>query len=58
MGHLADRILALHGWAALAIVFLLPALEASAFVGVVFSGEIAVLLGGCWPSSTASAWPP
>jgi undecaprenyl-diphosphatase len=27
-------------------VFLLPALEASAFVGVVFPGEIAVLLGG------------
>jgi len=46
MGHLADRILALHGWAALAIVFLLPALEASVFVGVVVPGEIAVLLGG------------
>lgn len=46
MGHLADRILALHGWAALAVVFLLPALEASAFVGVVVPGEIAVLLGG------------
>jgi membrane protein DedA with SNARE-associated domain/membrane-associated phospholipid phosphatase len=46
MGHLADRILALHGWAALAVVFLLPALEASVFVGVVFPGEIAVLLGG------------
>lgn len=46
MGHLADRILALHGWAALAVVFLLPALEASVFVGVVVPGEIAVLLGG------------
>src|SRR6266545_1665859 len=46
MGHLADRILALHGWVALAIVFLVPALEASAFVGFVFPGEIAVLLGG------------
>jgi undecaprenyl-diphosphatase len=46
MGHLADRILALHGWAALVVVFLLPALEASAFVGVVVPGEIAVLLGG------------
>ena len=41
-----DRVLALHGWIALAIVFLLPALEASAFVGFVFPGEIAVLLGG------------
>jgi membrane protein DedA with SNARE-associated domain/membrane-associated phospholipid phosphatase len=46
MSHLADRILALHGWAALAIVFGLPALEASVFVGVVVPGEIAVLLGG------------
>jgi hypothetical protein len=38
-GHLADRILALHGWVALAVVFLLPALKASAFVGVVVPGE-------------------
>ncbi len=30
----------------LALVFLLPALEASAFVGFVFPGEIAVILGG------------
>ncbi len=43
---ITDRILSLHGWAALAIVFALPALEASAFVGFVFPGEIAVLLGG------------
>jgi len=41
-----DTILRLHGFAALAIVFLIPALEASAFVGFVFPGEIAVLLGG------------
>jgi membrane protein DedA with SNARE-associated domain/membrane-associated phospholipid phosphatase len=41
-----DAILRLHGFAALAIVFLIPALEASAFVGFVFPGEIAVLLGG------------
>jgi membrane protein DedA with SNARE-associated domain/membrane-associated phospholipid phosphatase len=46
MGHLADRILALHGLAALAVVFLFPALEASVFVGVVIPGEIAVILGG------------
>jgi undecaprenyl-diphosphatase len=46
LGHLADRILGLHGWAVLAVVFLAPALEASAFVGVVVPGEIAVLLGG------------
>jgi membrane protein DedA with SNARE-associated domain len=36
----------LHGWGALALVFALPALEASAFVGFLFSGEIAVFLGG------------
>src|SRR5438477_11273555 len=39
-------ILNLHGWVVLAVVFALPALEASAFVGFVFPGEIAVLLGG------------
>ncbi len=46
MGQVVERILALHGWAVLAVVFLLPALEASAFVGFLFPGEIAVLLGG------------
>jgi len=44
--ELARRILSLHGWVALAIVFALPALEASAFVGFLFPGEIAVVLGG------------
>jgi hypothetical protein len=39
-------ILSLHGAAAVAIVFAVPALESSAFVGFVFPGEIAVLLGG------------
>lgn len=37
---------ALGGWRALALVFALPALEASAFVGFVFPGETAVVLGG------------
>jgi membrane protein DedA with SNARE-associated domain/membrane-associated phospholipid phosphatase len=46
LAALTDTILRLHGFAALAIVFLIPALEASAFVGFVFPGEIAVLLGG------------
>lgn len=46
MGHLTGSILRLHGWAALAIVFAVPALEASAFLGFLFPGEIAVLLGG------------
>jgi membrane protein DedA with SNARE-associated domain len=41
-----DWILHLHGSLALAIVFAVPALEASAFVGFLFPGEIAVLLGG------------
>jgi undecaprenyl-diphosphatase len=43
---LADAILTLPAWAALLLVFALPALEASAFVGFVFPGEIAVILGG------------
>jgi undecaprenyl-diphosphatase len=46
IGGATDWILGLHGWAALAVVFLLPALESSAFVGFVVPGEIAVLLGG------------
>jgi membrane protein DedA with SNARE-associated domain/membrane-associated phospholipid phosphatase len=46
LGQLVDRILGLHGWAVLAVVFLAPALEASAFLGVIIPGEIAVLLGG------------
>src|SRR6266480_5173648 len=41
-----DRILMLPGWLVLALVFAFPALEASAFVGFVFPGEIAVILGG------------
>src|SRR5439155_23810656 len=41
-----DSILSLDGWAALSLVFLLPALEASAFVGFLFPGEIAIILGG------------
>lgn len=41
-----DRLLNLHGAVALSLVFLLPALESSAFVGFFFPGEIAVILGG------------
>ena len=41
-----DRILTLPAWLVLALVFLLPALEASAFVGFVFPGEVAVILRG------------
>ena len=46
VGSISDRILGLHGWVAALVVFAVPALEASAFVGFVFPGEIAVLLGG------------
>ena len=46
ISSVTDTILGLHGWAALAVVFLLPALESSAFLGFLFPGEIAVLLGG------------
>ena len=46
IGGATDWILGLHGWAALAVVFLLPALESSAFAGFVVPGEIGVLLGG------------
>lgn len=46
MGHVLDRILLLPPLLALALVFLLPALEASAFVGVVLPGEVGVILGG------------
>lgn len=41
-----ERILHLHGVVAYAIIFALPALEASVFLGFIFPGEIAVLLGG------------
>ena len=41
-----DLLLGLPGWAALLAVFLLPALESSAFLGFLFPGEIAVILGG------------
>src|ERR687887_442252 len=44
--NIAWHILGLHGIVALAIVFVVPLLESSAFVGFLFPGEIAVLLGG------------
>lgn len=46
MGHVLDGIVRLPPLLALALVFLLPALEASAFVGVLVPGEIGVILGG------------
>jgi len=46
VSHLVEGILHLHGWAALAVIFALPALESSIFLGFLFPGEVAVLLGG------------
>lgn len=46
MGSLVDAIVGLPPWLVLALVFALPALEASVFVGLVVPGEIAVLIGG------------
>jgi membrane protein DedA with SNARE-associated domain/membrane-associated phospholipid phosphatase len=43
---IASHILALPVWVALVLVFALPALESSAFVGFVFPGEVALVLGG------------
>jgi membrane-associated protein len=46
MASIPDLLLARPGWAALLAVFLLPALESSVFLGFLFPGEIAVILGG------------
>ena len=46
MTGIVEHLLALPVWLGLLVVFALPALESSAFVGFVFPGEIAVLLGG------------
>jgi undecaprenyl-diphosphatase len=46
MSAIADHILTLPPWLALLVVFALPALESSAFVGFIFPGELALILGG------------
>ena len=46
MPDVASAILSLKGWSALGVVFIVPALESSVFLGFVFPGEVAVLLGG------------
>jgi membrane protein DedA with SNARE-associated domain/membrane-associated phospholipid phosphatase len=43
---LSEWLLSLPTWLVLGLVFLLPALEASAFIGFIFPGEVAVLIGG------------
>ncbi len=42
----SDQLLSLHGWVALLLVFLLPALQAAVFAGIAVPGELAILLGG------------
>jgi hypothetical protein len=46
MGQLAEGLLSLSGWAALACLFILAALEAPAFLGLVLPGEVALGGGG------------
>jgi undecaprenyl-diphosphatase len=46
MGHVLEGILHLPPLLVLALVFLLPAVEASVFLGVLIPGEIGVVLGG------------
>jgi membrane protein DedA with SNARE-associated domain len=41
-----DQLLSMPAWLVLLVVFALPALESSAFLGFLFPGETAVLLGG------------
>ncbi len=43
---IASHILDLPAWVALLVVFVVPALESSAFVGFIFPGELALILGG------------
>lgn len=46
MSSLVDAIVGLPPWLVLGLVFAIPALEASAFVGLVVPGEVVVILGG------------
>lgn len=46
MSGIMEHLLSVPAWLALLVVFALPALESSAFLGFIFPGEMAVLLGG------------
>ena len=46
MTSLIEHILSLSGWLALLIVFAVPFLESSVFLGFFFPGETALILGG------------
>jgi membrane-associated protein len=52
MSGLVEHILRLPSWIALLVVFSMPALEASTFLGFIFPGEIACLLGGVLASES------
>jgi len=43
---IVDQLLKLNPWVALSLVFLLPGLEASIFLGFILPGETAVVVGG------------
>lgn len=43
---LVDQLLKLNPWVALGLVFLLPGLEASIFLGFLLPGETAIVVGG------------
>jgi membrane-associated protein len=46
MGWFGQLLVTLPGWTVLGLVFLVPALEASSFPGVVLPGQSTVLIGG------------
>ncbi len=46
IASLAERILHLHGFVAVALIFVLAGLECSAFLGIFVPGEVAVIVGG------------
>ena len=46
LNTIINHLLIFSGWSALALVFLLPALESSVFLGFVIPGETAVVVGG------------
>lgn len=46
MKTILEALLGLHGWAAAAVIFALPLLEASTLIGLIFPGELALIVGG------------
>ena len=56
MGQLAEVLLSLSGWAALAALFTLPALEAPAFLGLELPGALAVGVAGALAGDSVGYW--